>query len=213
MIMKNFLKLLSPVIPLIALLAFGAPVHAANLGDIKVVDTLAALKLVQPNLNTPVAFVLGWTTVGDGGGGLYKVTTSSAATNYGCVTSTLNTSRQWIRQPGLPGFSAPPRTQTLTTASNILAEAHTVRVAGSGGAVILTSTPTIRTNDVVDGQLLFIEGTHDSNTIGIPDDGTVAGTKVQLNAVTNRTLGAGDILLLKYNSTLGTWQEVSFSNN
>lgn len=211
--MNNLLKLFRPVIPAF-LLAFAlSSASAAGPGFIKSASTLAALKLVQPDANYPYCLVLGWTSAGDGGGGLYRATTASGATNYGVVTSTLDTTKQWVRQPGLNAFTAPPRTQTLTAASNILAEAHTVRLAGSGGAVILTSTPIVRTNDVVDGQVLCLEGTDNTNTIGISDDGTVTGTKVQLNAVTNRTLGAGDILLLKYNSTLATWQEVSFSNN
>lgn len=180
----------------------------------KTVSSLPDIKLLRPKAGD-YCMVFGWASSGDGGGGLYKCETASGATNYGVVASTVDTAKQWVRVPGFVSFSAPPRTQTLTAASNILAEAVCVRVAGSGGAVLPTAAPTIRTNGVVDGQLLYLEGTHDSNTIGISTDSTgLVGSAINLNgSTTNRTLGAGDILLLKYNSTIAKWEEVAFSDN
>jgi hypothetical protein len=100
--------------------------------------------------------------------------------------------------------------QSLTAATAILANAPIVRVVGSGGAVTLTATPTLA--DGVDAQEIEIWGTNDSNTVAIQDEGTLTGSNIQLPG-TVRTVGLGDVIILRFNSTTGYWYESGFSNN
>lgn len=109
---------------------------------------------------------------------------------------------------GASGF-IPKATQTLVATNAIEVDATLIRVAGSGGAVTLTSTPTIA--DGSDGQIVVIRGTDDTNTITIQDIGAIA-SNVDMGGV-NRTLGANDYLGLLFNSDSGNWEEIFFKNN
>lgn len=99
--------------------------------------------------------------------------------------------------------------QNLLAADQITVNAPKLRVAGSGGAVTLTSVPTIPTGSV-NGQLLLVQGMSDTNTVTVQDNGTLAGSLLRLGANT-RLLTAGDTLLLSWDSDLGVWIEVSFT--
>lgn len=103
----------------------------------------------------------------------------------------------------------PTALQTVA-AANVITPSGKVRVAGNGGAVTLTSTPTV-TLGTLDGQLCLIQGTHDTNTVTIQDNGSLAGSKVRLGAA-SRVLGAGDSLLLSWDAALGMWVEVAYTN-
>ena len=108
------------------------------------------------------------------------------------------------------GFT-PKETQTLAaTNAIVVSDAAMVRVAGSGGAVTLTSEPTIA--DGFDGQMVVIRGTHDTNTVLIQDVANLAGSNVDLGGA-DRTLGAGDYLVLLFNADSGNWEELVFKNN
>jgi hypothetical protein len=100
--------------------------------------------------------------------------------------------------------------QTLSAGNAIAANAAKVRVAGSGGAVTLTSTPTVA--DGSDGQILIIQGTSDTNTVTVQDEGTLMNSNLELGAAT-RTLGKGDILVLTFDSTDSVWYELCYANN
>lgn len=104
----------------------------------------------------------------------------------------------------------PATLQTLSAGTAITATRSKARVAGNGGAVTLTSAPTIA--DGIDGQIIYIQGTSDSNTVALQDQGTLASSNLQLGAA-SRTLGAGDILVLMFDTTDSVWYEVSFANN
>lgn len=97
--------------------------------------------------------------------------------------------------------------QTLAAANALLANAGKVRVVGSGGAVTLTSTPTIAAGS--DGQIVYIQGTHATNTVTLQDEASLAGTKLKLGAAT-RALAKGSLLGLMYDTTDAFWYEVSF---
>lgn len=103
----------------------------------------------------------------------------------------------------------PSAVQTLNAGDTLLANATKIRVAGSGGAVTMTSTPTIA--DGIDGQLVYIFGTS-ANTLTLQDQGTLAGSNLELAAAT-RVLDVGDVLVLMFDLTASVWYEVSFSNN
>ena len=100
--------------------------------------------------------------------------------------------------------------QTLTAGSPVVASATKVIVAGSGGAVTTTAAPSIA--DGTDGQMLYVVGTNDTNTLELQDEGTLASSNLALGS-TSRVLGLGDVLVLMYDTTAASWIEVSFTNN
>ncbi len=107
-------------------------------------------------------------------------------------------------------FTPSTAIQTLAAGNTISPNARKVRVAGSGGPITLTSTPTI-TNPVADGQRLLIQGTNDTNTITLQDEATSPGSKLRLGAST-RVLGKGDTIELEWDQVDGVFYEVSFTS-
>lgn len=108
-------------------------------------------------------------------------------------------------------LATPPTALQTLAAANLIAVAGTkVRVVGNGGAVVMTSTPTIALG-TIDGQELLVQGTSDVNTVQLQDDGSLAGSKLRLGAA-NRTLGAGDTIRFSWDSTLQFWLETSFTS-
>lgn len=101
--------------------------------------------------------------------------------------------------------------QSLLAAGTISPNATRIRVTGNGGAVTLTSTPTI-TSPSSDGQLLIIQGTDNTNTVTLQDESGLAGSKLELGAAT-RVLGKGDQILLIWDNTDTKWYEIGFANN
>lgn len=104
---------------------------------------------------------------------------------------------------------APSALQTLA-AANLIVYAPKVRVAGNAAPVTMTSTPTL-SSGTVDGQECLIQGTDDTNTVTIQDDGTLAGSKLRLGA-TSRVLGKGDSVRLTWDTTAALWFETSYTN-
>lgn len=102
--------------------------------------------------------------------------------------------------------------QTVAAGTSLTNAASTIKVAGSGGAVSLTSEPNILTNNVADGEILRIVGTHDTNTLTVQDTSGVAGSACELGNAT-RALGNNDVLTLMWNQTSGKWIEIGFNNN
>lgn len=102
-------------------------------------------------------------------------------------------------------------TQSLLAATAINPVGLKIKVVGNGGAVVLVATPTI-TAPATDGQLLLIQGTDATNTVTLQDEGSLAGTGLELGAAT-RVLGLGDTILLTWDSGTSRWYEVAFSNN
>lgn len=100
-----------------------------------------------------------------------------------------------------------PSVNSLASSGTLTVAASAHHVAGSGGAVTLNSTTAI-TAGSYDGQLLYLIGTDNTNTVTVPDSGTC-------NLQSARTLGAGDILVLMYviDDVTDAWYEVSFTNN
>lgn len=102
-------------------------------------------------------------------------------------------------------------TQSLLAATAINPVGLKIKVVGNGGAVVLVATPTI-TAPATDGQLLLIQGTDATNTVTLQDEGSLAGTGLELGAAT-RVLGLGDTILLTWDSATSKWYEVAFTNN
>mgnify|MGYP001586073142 CR=1 FL=1 len=105
----------------------------------------------------------------------------------------------------------PKTTQSLVATDAIIAnDATLIRIGGSGGAVTLTSTPNIADGDP--GQIIILVGTHDTNTVTVRDEASLGGCNLDLGGA-NRTLGAGDYLVLCFNTDTGLWEEIVFKNN
>lgn len=153
-----------------------------------------------------------WNGSGANNYGVFIDTVSGGTANWGFYNSAAADNQLGggtTYNSGKTAFT-PSTLQTLAAGNALLANATKVRVAGSGGAVTLTSTPTIA--DGVDGQIVYILGTHDTNTLTVQDQGTLASSNLELAAST-RVLGKGDILQLMFDATDSVWYEVSFANN
>jgi len=96
--------------------------------------------------------------------------------------------------------------QTLSATDQITRNNDFLQVQGSGGAVTLTSVPTISKGDI-DGEYLLIMGIDDTNTVTLQDKTSLTGTTLELGG-SDVTLGAGDILELVYSKTLGLWCKI-----
>lgn len=108
--------------------------------------------------------------------------------------------------------NTPKADQSLVAANAIdVSDARQVQVSGSGGAVTLTSTPTIA--DGTNGQEIILIGVDDTNTLTVQSEGNLAGSNLYLSGDVNFELGLGDTLHLAFNTTRGGWVEVSRSDN
>ena len=96
-------------------------------------------------------------------------------------------------------------TTTLSVIEGIM------RVVGSGGAVILTSVPSIA--DGTDGQVVIIQGTSDTNLVTFQDKSSLATSGLELSGGYSFTLGKGDTLQLMYDLGDDTWYELTRSDN
>lgn len=101
--------------------------------------------------------------------------------------------------------------QDLVATDRVAHEVSTVQVAGNGGAITLTSVPTISAG--YDGERLLILGTHDTNTITLQDVSNLTGSLLNLAGNADWVGGAGDTLYLIYSDTIDGWCEVSRSGN
>jgi len=82
-----------------------------------------------------------------------------------------------------------------------------VRVEGNGGAVTLDTDPAVA-DGTADGQIVYIQGCDDTNTVTIAD-----AVNTQLSGGTAFTMGAGDILTLLWDAGGSLWIEASRSDN
>ncbi|RLA02964.1 MAG: hypothetical protein DRQ47_06005 [Gammaproteobacteria bacterium] len=102
---------------------------------------------------------------------------------------------------------SPSSDQTRADDSTITIDNVIIRVAGDGGAAVLDVDPAIE-DGVEDGQIVIIQGTHDTNTVQIVD-----AVNTQLAAAAAMTLGKGDSLYLAWDSGESNWYEISRSDN
>ena len=82
-----------------------------------------------------------------------------------------------------------------------------VRVEGNGGAVTLDTDPAVA-DGTADGQIVYIQGCDDTNTVTIAD-----ACNTQLAGAASAVLGEGDILTLLWDTGGSLWREVSRSDN
>lgn len=94
----------------------------------------------------------------------------------------------------------PSSDTAITAASGITVTKAIMRVAGNGGAIDITADPQIVAG--TDGQIVIIQGTHDTNTVTL-DDGTGLALSAQC------VLAAQDNITLMYDSGDSEWIETS----
>lgn len=100
------------------------------------------------------------------------------------------------------------RTQPLTLAAvdTITPSAVTIDVQGSGGSVVMSSTPTIANGR--QGQLIILTGVS-GNTVELVDRGTMPGSGIFMGGgETNRVLAQGESIMFRWSDTLGYWSHV-----
>ena len=102
-------------------------------------------------------------------------------------------------------------TQSLLATEYIEPIADIVRISGNGGAVTMTSTPTIANG--FDGQRIILHGSDSLNTVTVQDDDVLSGTALKLDNGVTLILGEGDILELFYCGCSDSWIEISRSDN
>ncbi len=107
---------------------------------------------------------------------------------------------------------APSTTESIVAGTGITTTNRAiVRIAGSGGAVTVTATPSITARS--DGSCITIQGDDDTNTVTLQDNDTLAGTNLELSGSVSMVFGKGDMLHLCYDSGDTKWYEVSRSDN
>ena len=94
----------------------------------------------------------------------------------------------------------PSSDTAITAAGGITVTKAIMRVAGNGGAIDITADPQIVAG--TDGQVVIIQGTHDTNTVTL-DDGTGLALSAQC------VLAAQDNITLMYDSGDSEWIETS----
>lgn len=90
-------------------------------------------------------------------------------------------------------------------------------VISSGLNVVLTTTPSIATATAAgvqlpSGTILVLSSTSTASSVTLQDEGTLAGSFLQLGAAT-RTISSFKTLTLIYDATDGYWREISYGNN
>jgi hypothetical protein len=163
---------------------------------------LANLATSRTNLGLGSMAVQGAGAVAIVGGSIVGTPISGSTGSF----STLGATGQATLSGGV--VLTPTGVQTLAAANLIAVAAGKVKVAGSGGAVTMTSTPTVALG-TADGQEVLVMGTDDANTVTLQDNGSLAGSKLRLGAA-SRLLKKGSSIRLSWDATFGFWYETAF---
>lgn len=99
---------------------------------------------------------------------------------------------------------------SLTASSAIAVKRGIMRLVGAG-SIVLTSTPSLV--DGIDGQIVILQGTSDTNMVKLQDEAQLASSGLRLTSGADFTLGKGDTLMLIYDAGDDLWYELSRSDN
>lgn len=91
-------------------------------------------------------------------------------------------------------------------------EFYVLTSSSPGGTIPMTSTPTLSTTTATDGQFVVLKGTSSVATITLQDNGTLAGSLLELGSTT-RIISDLKVITLMFDSLVGKWIEVSYGNN
>ncbi len=104
-----------------------------------------------------------------------------------------------------------PSSDTACIAGTTIQITHGIqRLYGTGG-VTMTATPTLSAG--VDGQIIILQGTNDSDLVTVQDSGNLSGSGLRLQHGRNYILGRNDILMLMYDVGEVAWIELNRSDN
>ena len=90
----------------------------------------------------------------------------------------------------------------ITAGGGITVTNATMQIQGDGGSVIITANPQIAAG--TDGQLVYLQGQNDTNTVIIHD-----GDGLMLHSGSVLILGEHDYIVMQYDSGSSQWEEVS----
>jgi len=145
------------------------------------------------------------------GNGTSPVATVAPGTSGNVLTSNGTTwvsSAPSVTSPSINGGSGSPESVTAAGGVTLTSIGYTnyVWVAGNGGAVTVTATPSV-TACASDGQELVIIGTDNTNTVTLQDQSNLASSGLSLNG---NWVGAKDsAITLHCDTTQGLWVEDS----
>jgi len=97
---------------------------------------------------------------------------------------------------------SPSAATPITAVGGITITNATMRVEGDGGPVVITANPQITAG--TDGQLLFLQGQDDVNTVTLHD-----GDGLMLHSGGSLIFGSHDYMIMQYDTPHGRWEEVS----
>jgi len=96
----------------------------------------------------------------------------------------------------------PSAITNITAVGGITPTNATMRIQGSGGPVVVTANPQIAAG--TDGQLMFLHGSSDTNTVALHD-----GDGLHLHSGSALIIGEHDHLIMQYESAGSVWEEVA----
>ena len=135
--------------------------------------------------------------------GDYSITLPSAAPAANTALSYNGSSYVWGQAGGWTTGTSTSLTAGGTISISLTAGQQAFTVASSSGAVTLSSTP-FGSSDPVDGAVVRLIGTSDTNTVSLTNNDAANGCILNGNI----TLNAYDVIELQYMSSLDRWVEV-----
>lgn len=135
--------------------------------------------------------------------GDYSITLPSAAPTANTALSYNGSSYVWGQAGGWTTGTSASLTAGGTISISLTAGQQAFTVASSSGAVTLSSTP-FGSSDPVDGAVVRLIGTSDTNTVSLTNNDAANGCILNGNI----TLNAYDVIELQYMSSLDRWVEV-----
>lgn len=115
-----------------------------------------------------------------------------------------------LRYTGIPIYT-PSADTAIVAGTGLTVTNGIMRIYGSGGPVTVTATPSIAPG--IDGQVVYIQGTSDTNLVTFRDSDNLANTGLSLAGNVDFTLGINDTLTLMYDASELKWIEISRSDN
>lgn len=112
--------------------------------------------------------------------------------------------------PSLDRLALGSQTVTLAAGDAVPIDKPFVRIVSGGGTVNLASTPSISTTGAVDGQILIVQGTDDTDDVLIKDETNLAGSKVRIHGAANLVFGNLTSAIFLFDSTRGEWVQTAY---
>lgn len=141
-----------------------------------------------------------------------SLTNTGAATVTG--NSTISGNQSLTGNLTMSGKEITPRATItgVTIATTVVPTATFMVLTTTSPAATIVSTAVPTFSAGTDGQWLVIKGTSSVATTTLQDNGTLAGSTLELGAA-SRVISDLKVLTLIYDSTVAKWVEMSYGNN